>query len=173
MVGWWTQFWEAIREDMSDLPGGAAVGHILGRLLVAAVLSGILGFERERSGKAAGLRTHVLVGLAAAFFVLVSQQAGMPIGDMSRVIQGIAVGIGFIGAGAILKSSNRGQIRGLTTAAGLWLTTAVGIAAGMGREASAVLGTVLALVTLHVLPKLERWLSSDRGHPSDGGGEAS
>jgi putative Mg2+ transporter-C (MgtC) family protein len=158
MAEWWQQFWQALQDDFSDLPDGAQAAHIIGRLLVAAVLSGILGFERERTGKAAGLRTHVLVGLAAAFFVLVSQQAGMTTADISRVIQGIAAGIGFIGAGAILKASDEGQVKGLTTAAGLWLTTAVGVAAGIGREASAVSGTVLALITLSVLPRLGQWL---------------
>ena len=95
----------------------------------------------------------MLVALGAAFFVLIPQQAGVSPGDMSRVLQGIITGIGFIGAGTILKLNDREEVRGLTTAAGIWLTAAVGIAAGMGREASAVFGTALALMILSLLPR--------------------
>jgi len=73
---------------------------------------------------------------------------------MSRVLQGVITGIGFLGAGTILKLNEREKVRGLTTAAGIWLTAAVGIAAGMGREASAVLGTLLALVVLDLPPRI-------------------
>src|SRR3954452_1203532 len=125
---WWSSFWDAVRADIGDLPDGAHVGHLVGRLLVAAVLGGVLGFERGQRGKAAGMRTHMLVAMAAALFVIVSQQAGMPPADLSRVIQGVATGIGFIGAGSIIKEAGAGgTVRGLTTAASLWLTTAVGI----------------------------------------------
>ena len=86
----------------------------------------------------------MLVALGAALFVLVPQQAGVTAADMTRVLQGLVAGIGFLGAGAILKKGDEGEIEGLTTAAGIWLTAAIGIAAGMGREASAVLSTVLA-----------------------------
>ncbi len=84
------------------------------------------------------------------------QQAGLSNADLSRVIQGLAAGIGFVGAGAILKEGEGGRIKGLTTAAGIWLTAAVGVAVGLGREASAVLGTLLALVILHLLPGAEQ-----------------
>ncbi len=124
------------------------------RLLLAALLGGLVGFQRERRGKAAGLRTHMLVALGAAFFVLIPAQAGMPLADLSRVLQGIITGVGFLGAGTILKRQASEEIEGLTTAAGLWLTAAVGSAAGMGRETSAVLGTVLALIVLSLLPRI-------------------
>ena len=150
----WQEIWETIQADFSDLPGVAQVTQMTVRLLLAALCGGLLGFERERAGKEAGLRTHVLVALGAAFFVLVPQQAGVSPGDMSRVLQGIITGIGFIGAGTILKLSEREEVRGLTTAAGIWLTAAVGIAAGMGREASALLGTILALVVLSLFPRI-------------------
>ena len=149
----WQEIWETIRADFSDLPGVTQVTQMTVRLLLAALCGGLLGFERERAGKEAGLRTHMLVALAA-FFVLVPQQAGVSPGDMSRVLQGIITGIGFIGAGTILKLSEREEVRGLTTAAGIWLTAAVGIAAGMGREASALLGTTLALVVLSLFPRI-------------------
>jgi putative Mg2+ transporter-C (MgtC) family protein len=154
MEGVWQEILEAVRADFSDLPSLAQVIQISLRLVLAALLGSLLGYERERAGQAAGLRTHMLVALGAAFFVLIPQQAGMPIADLSRVLQGVITGMGFLGAGAILKSSERGQIRGLTTAAGIWLTAAVGIAAGMGREASAILGASLALLIL----SLDRWV---------------
>jgi putative Mg2+ transporter-C (MgtC) family protein len=130
------------------------VTQIVVRLLLAALLGGLLGFQRERVGKAAGLRTHMLVALGSAVFVLIPYQAGMSLADLSRVLQGVIAGIGFLGAGTILKQQEPERIHGLTTAAGLWLTAAVGIAAGMGREASAVLGTVLAFIILSLLPRL-------------------
>jgi putative Mg2+ transporter-C (MgtC) family protein len=154
MTGVW---WQGLLDDFSDLPN---LGQIL-RLLLAALLGGLLGFEREQWGKAAGLRTHMLVALGAALFVLIPQQMGESASDLSRVIQGLVSGIGFIGAGAILKQEKR-KVQGVITAAGLWLTAAVGMAAGLGREASAVLGTVLALVILSVLPRVIRG-GRDRG----------
>jgi putative Mg2+ transporter-C (MgtC) family protein len=150
----WQEVWETIQADFSDLQGVAQVTQMTVRLLLAALCGGLLGFERERAGKEAGLRTHMLVALGASFFVLVPQQAGVSPGDMSRVLQGIITGIGFIGAGTILKLSEREEVHGLTTAAGIWLTAAVGIAAGMGREASALLGTTLALVVLSLFPRI-------------------
>jgi putative Mg2+ transporter-C (MgtC) family protein len=150
----WSEVWRGIQEDFSDLPGAAAVTQIVVRLLLAALLGGLLGFQRERAGRAAGLRTHMLVALGSAFFVLIPSQAGMPLADLSRVLQGITAGIGFLGAGTILKRRTEGQIEGLTTAAGLWFTAAAGCAAGMGREASAILGTVLAYIILSLIPHI-------------------
>src|SRR4051794_23855915 len=156
MRPWWRLVWDALYADFSDLPDAGQVTHVVVRLLLAAALGGLLGWERERAGKAAGRRTHMLVALGAAFFVFVPQQAGMSPADLSRVIQGLVAGIGFVGAGAILKEDEGGRVRGLTTAAGIWLTAAVGVAVGLGREASAVLGTLLALLILHLLPGAEQ-----------------
>ena len=150
----WHEVWRGLQEDFSDLPGPAAVTKLVVRLLLAALLGGLVGVQRERVGKAAGLRTHMLVAVGSAFFVLIPDQAGMQLADLSRVLQGILTGIGFLGAGTILKRTEQEQIQGLTTAAGLWLTAAVGIAAGMGREASAILGTVLALIILALIPRI-------------------
>jgi putative Mg2+ transporter-C (MgtC) family protein len=122
--------------------------------MLSAVLGGILGYEREQKGKSAGLRTHMLVALGAALFVMIPQQAGVSDADMSRVIQGLVAGVGFLGAGSIVKGDGESNVKGLTTAAGIWLTAAIGVATGMGREASAVLSTVLALLILTVVPKL-------------------
>jgi putative Mg2+ transporter-C (MgtC) family protein len=151
----WHEVWRGVQSDFADLPGVAAVTQSVLRLLFAALLGGLVGFQREQAGKAAGLRTHMLVALGSAFFVMIPHQAGMPMADLSRVLQGIITGVGFLGAGTILKRPTEEHIEGLTTAAGLWLTAAVGSAAGMGREASAVLGTVLAFLTLAVLPRIK------------------
>jgi putative Mg2+ transporter-C (MgtC) family protein len=126
------------------------------RLLMAALLGGLLGFEREAKGKAAGLRTHMLVTLGAAMFVMVLALDEAEHDAISRVVQGIAAGIGFLCAGTILKGDSDSQIKGLTTSASLWFSTAIGIAVGLGREGTAVLGTLLALIILHALPVLER-----------------
>jgi putative Mg2+ transporter-C (MgtC) family protein len=93
--------------------------------------------------------------------VVIPLQAGMSMGDLSRVLQGLIAGIGFLLAGTILKQQAEGQIHGLTTAAGLWLTAAVGVAVGLGREASAVLGTVLAFIILALLPKVGPYPDTD------------
>jgi putative Mg2+ transporter-C (MgtC) family protein len=156
MGTWWQQIGDALRADFADLPDAGHVTHIVIRLAVAAVLGGFLGYERERAGKAAGLRTHMLVALGAALFVFIPQQAGVSAVDLTRVLQGLTAGVGFLGAGAILKKADGGEVEGLTTAAGIWLTAAIGTAAGMGREATAVLSTALALVILAALPRLGR-----------------
>lgn len=148
----WERVWTGIREDFSDLPDAMVFSRVLLRCLLAVILGGLLGYERERAGKAAGLRTHMLVALGAALFVLIPSLAGAGPADMTRVIQGVVTGVGFLGAGSILKDDERGHIRGLTTAAGIWLTAAVGVAAGLGRLGSAVVVTVLALVILALLP---------------------
>jgi putative Mg2+ transporter-C (MgtC) family protein len=150
----WHEVWRGVRADFADLPGVVEVTQLVLRMLLASVLGGLLGYQRARQGKEAGLRTHMLVALGSTFFVLVPLQAGMSLGDLSRVLQGLIAGIGFLLAGAILKQQAEGHIHGLTTAAGLWLTAAVGVAVGLGREASAVLGTVLALIILALLPRV-------------------
>lgn len=140
------QIGEALRQDFSDLGDAAQVTHVVVRLILASVLGGLLGWQRERVGKTAGMRTHMLVAAGAAFFIFAPQQAGMSNGDLSRIIQGLTAGIGFIGAGAILRSGeSEGRVEGLTTAAGIWLTAAIGVAVGLGREMTALLGTLLAL----------------------------
>jgi putative Mg2+ transporter-C (MgtC) family protein len=151
---WWSRFGDGLSEALS-LIDGAEFARFLVRVGVAVVLGGVIGFERQETGKTAGMRTHMLVSLAAAFFVLSCLQAGMSSGDVSRVVQGVATGIGFLGAGAILKSEENGRVHGLTTAAGVYLATAVGIASGLGRLFPALLITLFALVILHLVPRLE------------------
>ena len=142
--------------DIFVLPDLAQVTRVSVRLGAAAILGGAIGYERERLGKAAGLRTHVTVALGAALFVIVIVEAGAASGDLSRVVQGIAAGIGFIGAGAILKRAEREEIHGLTTAAIVWLTAAVGVAAGAGQIAVAGLCVVIATVILIGLGKFDQ-----------------
>ena len=154
--GWNDEVIATVRSEFSDVPDVAQITRIAVRLLLAALLGGILGYEREHHGKAAGIRTHMLVSLGAALFVLVPQQGGMALADMSRVLQGVIAGIGFLGAGAILKLKDEEQVHGLTTAASIWMTAAIGIACGLGREATAVFSMLLALMILAVLPLLTR-----------------
>jgi putative Mg2+ transporter-C (MgtC) family protein len=150
----WDDVWGTVREEFTDIGDGASIVRIVVRLLVAVVLGGVLGWERESVGAPAGLRTHMLVSLGSALFVLIPLQAGMKMEDLSRVLQGVTAGIGFLGAGAIIKQRDRNDVRGLTTAASIWLTAALGVAAGMGREATALLSTLFALVILAIL---RRW----------------
>jgi len=154
MPGWPEQVLETIREEFSDLPDVAQVTRVTLRLLIAAILGGVLGYEREKKGKAAGVRTHILVALGAALFVLIPQQAKVTDADLTRVIQGLVAGVGFLGAGAIIRIGDQGEVKGLTTAAGIWLTAAIGMAAGMGREATAMLCSALALTVLSLFPKV-------------------
>ena len=122
-----------LSELAASLPDPAQAVRITIRFFAAIAVGAIVGFEREQTGKAAGLRTHLLVSVASALFVLAPLEGGMSTNDVSRVIQGVATGIGFIGAGAILKRKDDSEIQGLTTAAGIWLTAAAGLAAGLGR----------------------------------------
>jgi putative Mg2+ transporter-C (MgtC) family protein len=151
MEEWYWVIWSTIRSEFGDLPTLEQATRVILRLVLAVVLGGILGYEREMRGKSAGLRTHMLVALGSALFVLVPVQMGMPIQDISRVFQGVVSGIGFLGAGAIIKLSEDKEIRGLTTAASIWLTAAIGLAAGMGKEATATFTTLLALFILSIL----------------------
>lgn len=125
--------------------------RVLLRLISATLLGAIVGFEREKAGKPAGLRTHILVCLGTSIVVLACSGSQMGLDGLSRVIQGIVTGIGFIGAGSILKLSEERDIQGLTTAAGLWMTAAIGIACGLGTIGLALIATVLTLIVLGVL----------------------
>jgi putative Mg2+ transporter-C (MgtC) family protein len=140
--------WEVVTQEFGDLPTVDEWIRVAIRLVTAMLLGGVLGWQREHEHKPAGIRTHMLVALGAAVLVLVSQRAGMASADLSRVIQGIVTGIGFIGGGAILKPQEAKTVHGLTTAAGLWVTTAVGITVGLGRLWTAC---AVALATFLVL----------------------
>lgn len=128
------------------------------RLTLGLVLGALIGFERELHRQPAGFRTHSLVSLGAALFTIVSAYGfSGPMVDPTRIAAQIVSGIGFIGAGTILQ--HRGSIRGLTTAASLWSVAAIGTAAGAGLAVMAVIGTLLILVVLAVLDRVEFWVT--------------
>ena len=158
MQDWWQQVAQAAAAEFSDIPDPAQATRIIMRLTLAALLGGLLGWEREAHGKAAGVRTHMLVCMGSAMFVMIALQTGAQANEASRVIQGVIAGIGFLGAGTILKENSSEhalpQVRGLTTAAGIWLTAAIGVAAGLGEEATALLSAVLAYGILRLVPVL-------------------
>ena len=119
------------------------------RMLLTLGLAGIIGFQRERSGKPAGLRTHILIGLGSALFTMVSLYAF----QSPVVASGVVSGIGFLGAGAILKTGE-GFVTGLTTAASIWVTAAIGLATGSGLYLVAIITTVIALAVLIIHPRV-------------------
>lgn len=135
-------------------------------LFMALLVGGLIGWERQKRRKAAGLRTHMLVSLGAAIFALISLQAtaNPDAQALSRTIQGVATGVGFLGAGEIIQASrhNSGtpQVKGLTSAASIWVTAALGLASGCGLWQLAIAGSVLTLITLEVIKKLEQTMHS-------------
>ncbi len=118
------------------------------RLMLAAALTGIIGFQRERAGKPVGLRTHALIGLGAALFTMTGI-FGFKGGDPARISAGLVTGIGFLGAGAILHRSG-GVIEGLTTAATIWLVAAIGLAVGVGMYFVSAVATAVSLGVLYL-----------------------
>ncbi|MDP1657184.1 MAG: MgtC/SapB family protein [Hylemonella sp.] len=149
----WNEILTTVQREFSDIGNAEDLTRICLRLFVALVLGALLGYERESVGAAAGLRTHMLVALGSALFMVIPHQAGMRIEDVSRVMQGVIAGIGFLGAGAIIKLKDE-SIKGLTTAAGIWLTAAVGMAAGMGLEATAVVSAAFGWIVLALLRRV-------------------
>lgn len=136
------------------------------RLAAGLVLGAVIGLERELSRQPAGFRTHSLVALGAALFTIVSAYAFTgPIVDPTRIAAQIVSGIGFIGAGTILQ--HRGSVRGLTTAASLWAVAAIGMAAGAGLLIMAIVGTVLILVVLALLDRVEAFARRQLNLPAE------
>jgi putative Mg2+ transporter-C (MgtC) family protein len=128
--------------------------EMISRFLLATALGAGIGYQRERAGKAAGIRTHILVSSGAALFTLASIYGfGEAVVDISRVAAGVVVGIGFIGAGVILRGQREKEVAGLTTAATIWITAAVGLAAGAGMYLISVIATAITVVVL-LLPKV-------------------
>ena len=149
---------------------GPALLRVTGRLAVAIVLGGVIGFERQMEGKTAGVRTHMMVCLGAALFALASLEISTDKDEVNKVIQGVAAGVGFLGAGAILKASGENDVKGLTTAAGIWMTAAIGVAVGAGLLWPAVLGVAVAWLVLGFFHGVERWWKHHQkkhGHPHE------
>lgn len=144
--------------------------NLLVRLLAAGVLAAALGWEREHARKSAGLRTHMLVGIASALFTVLAELAvrqypGQDEGlraDPIRVIQAVAIGIGFLGSGVIFVSKTGESVLGLTTAASIWATAAIGIATGLGHYVLAIGATLMLLL---VLKGMARFDVDDHGPP--------
>jgi putative Mg2+ transporter-C (MgtC) family protein len=142
---------------------------ILLNLMGALALGLMVGYERSYHGRAAGMRTYGLVCMASAALTVIGGYPGHWFGghvsqylinsDPTRIVQGIVTGIGFLGAGAIIKDREEAEVQGLTTAASVWMTAAIGIACGMGRESTALLSTLLTLMVLAVVPK---WTGRDK-----------
>ena len=156
-----------LEELTSGLSNTRQLAQVIIRLIAATLLGAVVGFERERAGKPAGLRTHTLVSLGTAVFVLACSGVGMSLDGLSRVIQGILTGIGFIGAGSILKLSEERDIQGLTTAAGVWMTAAIGVTVGLGSLGVALFSTLLAVIILALVRAIES--RAEKGAGSESG----
>jgi putative Mg2+ transporter-C (MgtC) family protein len=130
--------------------------HDIARIGAAAMLGGALGLEREWKGHWAGLRTHMMVAIGCAIFVIGGLNlTGEHSESVTRVIQGITAGIGFLGAGTILKLDQKQEIKGLTTASSIWLAAALGTTAGLGQYALAIAAALISLFVLGVLGPIE------------------
>ncbi|PSF38341.1 hypothetical protein C7H19_04935 [Aphanothece hegewaldii CCALA 016] len=149
---------------------------IIFRLVLAVLVGSAIGLNRQRSGRPAGLRTFMVVSLGAALFVMIPLQAESDVGyassnALSRTIQGVASGVGFLGAGIILQQSHRDlnkiEVKGLTSAAAIWLAAGLGAAAGCGLWRMVLVGLLLALMTLSGVKKLKKKKLSRLVHRSD------
>ena len=157
------------------------------RLAVAALLTGALGWERNRSGKSAGVRTHMIVGMGACFFMIMPELIielyrayGQPVQfDPIRVIQAVVAGISFVGAGTIFVSKDKDHVKGLTTAASIWTCTAIGMCVGVGRFFLPAAATLLMLLVLHIVRYIEpeegegrRFADAEGEQPNSAGQES-
>jgi len=152
-----------LQQPIFHMPSLHVLLFSLSRLGLAAALGAIMGYQRESVHSTAGLRTHILVCLGAAFFVLASVEAGQTSADVSRVIQGIVAGIGFLGAGTILKVGDRLEVHGLTTAASVWLTAAIGTGAGLGHIWLPTVGAVIGWIVLGPIGRIEKGPPAKKG----------
>lgn len=166
----------AFSELTQPMPSAAYVIRIGIRLCVALVAGGLIGLQRELTHKPAGLRTHMLLALGTALILIAADSYGMSKSDLSRVVQGLVTGVGFLGGGAILKLTAEHEIHGLTSAAGLWITAAASAAAGLGQLPLALLGVCLGLLVLAAFVKVEKKLghrasqdAANRPPPGDPG----
>ncbi len=154
---------DIIWEELTyGFPDARQFTHVMIRLIAAALLGAVIGLQRERAGKPAGIKTHILATLGTTVFVLACAGYGMSSDGLSRVIQGIVTGIGFLGAGAILKLDESRDIKGLTTAASIWISAAIGVAVGLGGLGLALLATILTMLVLAILGSMElRWFNKN------------
>ncbi len=152
------------------MEGNLELGVVAARLAIATLLGAVLGLERELRGQPAGLRTHILVSLGSALFTLASLYVALPLSgdtldvgvraDVTRIASQVVVGIGFLGGGSILRHGT--SVKGLTTAANLWLTASIGLAAGLGFHQGAVLAMAFGLFALSGLRPVVKWIRAWR-----------
>ena len=144
---------------LSELTRGMPSTDLLFRMLLrigaATIFGAVIGLQRATAGKAAGLRTHVLVAVGTCILVVACEGAGFSNEGLSRLVQGIVTGIGFLGAGTILKMEDEREVHGLTTSAGIWMTAAIGVATGLGTVGIALVATLLTLLVLAFVGRLE------------------
>lgn len=154
---------------LTELSKGASVTEVAFRLAAAVIFGALLGWDRERCNKPAGIRTHMLVALGSATFTILGFEVGEHYSkdgfDPTRVLQGVVGGIGFLGAGAILQE--RGQVSGITTAASVWVAGALGAAAGVGAYVLALLATLLSFAVLAGAGKLEQLARRSKGDSTE------
>jgi putative Mg2+ transporter-C (MgtC) family protein len=143
----WDEFWTRHVCDFC-----AVYSTDVGRLMLAGLCGAVVGWEREAHEKAAGLRTHILLAVGACLFTLVAAKAQHD--DMTRLIQGMVTGTGFLAGGVIFREGL--SVRGLTTAVGLWLMGAIGMAVGMGEHFLGIVATIFMFMTLSVLRRVEQ-----------------
>ncbi len=129
------------------------------RLILAALIGGLIGIEREASNRPAGFRTHILVSVGSTLMMLVSINGATDGADSTRIAAQVVSGIGFLGAGTILRNGN--TIKGLTTAASLWVCAGIGLAIGQGFYFAGIVTSIIALLSLMYLGKLEKTILSD------------
>jgi putative Mg2+ transporter-C (MgtC) family protein len=142
-----------LQRILANVPSIWEVLTVLWRVFLAVLAGGVMGWERQRAHKPAGLRTHILVSVGAAIFVLPFVDAGSD--AVSRITQGIVTGIGFLGAGSILKWPEQDRIHGLTTAGSVWITAALGVGAALGRAWMVILAVLVAWIVLRQLERPE------------------
>ncbi|MGD9723974.1 MAG: MgtC/SapB family protein [Pirellulales bacterium] len=155
-------FWQGV---VADWPGTTELLDVIFRLSLAAIVGALPGLQREQQQMPAGLRTHMLVSVGTAVFMMASLEAGASVDAETRVVQGLATGVGFLGAGAILKSKDENEIRGLTTAASIWLTAGLGTAVGAGRIWLPIVGAIFGLVILSWLRTVEHAMGDHTKSP--------
>lgn len=155
--------WQDLIRGIDD-PRALSVGV---RMIAAIIFGALIGYEREDAGKSAGIRTHILVTLGSAMFVIAGTVYGMSSDGLSRVIQGIVTGIGFVGAGSILKLTKESHVRGLTTSAGIWMAAAIGITIGLGALGIAFAATLVTFLILRILAPLKHIVGDENGDADD------
>jgi len=155
------EVWQEFAAEAVDFP---MLLRVIIKIAVACLCGSIIGLNREHAGENAGWRTHILVTIASAAFVMSMKESGAATAELTRVVQGIATGVGFLGAGVILRLPDSVRVKGLTTAASIWLSAAVGCAVGAGRIWLPLVATIFGWATLALL---RRWEHHIFGPPAD------